>query len=65
MTVLAIVPSASIVSAIHGIKNSAAVSADIELGDLIFAALTVLGMSAFAHTFDPVFSLLNSSAVAN
>lgn len=62
MTVLAIVPSASVAlvvtrSVTHGVKNGAAVSAGIVLGDLVFVALAVLGMSAFAQTFGALFSI--------
>lgn len=62
MIVLAALPSASVVlvvsrSATHGFHHGAAVAAGIVLGDLIFVALAVLGMSTLAHTFGGVFAV--------
>lgn len=62
MIVLAALPSASVGlvvsrSMTHGFHHGAAVAAGIVLGDLIFVALAVLGMSTLAHTFGGVFAV--------
>jgi threonine/homoserine/homoserine lactone efflux protein len=55
MLILAAIPSASVAlvvtrSATLGIKNGISVACGIVLGDLIFVALAILGMSVLAET---------------
>ena len=62
MLVLAAIPSASVAlvvtrSAIHGIPNGAAVSAGIVLGDLVFAAMAILGMTFLAESLGAFFAV--------
>ena len=60
MVVLAAIPSASVAlivtrSATLGIKNGILVACGIVLGDLIFVALAILGMSFLAETMGSFF----------
>ncbi|MGE9296250.1 MAG: LysE family translocator [Puniceicoccales bacterium] len=63
MLVLAAIPSASVAlvvsrSATHGFANGAAVALGIVLGDLIFVALAILGMSVLAETMGAAFAIV-------
>lgn len=63
MIVLAAVPSCSVVlvvtrAATLGIRDGAAVAAGIVVGDLTFAALAILGMSALAETMGTFFAIV-------
>ena len=63
MAILAAVPSASVAlvvarSASLGVNNGAAVAAGIVVGDLIFVALALLGMSAAAAAFGTFFAVI-------
>jgi len=62
MLALAAVPSASVAlvitkSATLGVRNGAAVSAGIVLGDLVFVALAILGLSVLAETMGAFFAI--------
>ena len=62
LLVLALVPSASVAlvvtrSAVHGVRDGAAVSAGIVLGDLLFASLAILGMTYLAEVLGSVFAI--------
>lgn len=62
MLALAAIPSASVAlviarSASHGIRNGAAVATGIVLGDLLFIAIALLGMSALALTMGSIFAV--------
>lgn len=63
MIVLAAVPSCSVVlvvtrAATLGIRDGAAVAAGIVVGDLTFAALAILGMSALAEMMGTFFAIV-------
>jgi len=63
MLILAAIPSASVAlvvtrSATLGIKNGISVACGIVLGDLIFVALAILGMSVLAETMGSFFVIL-------
>ncbi len=63
MLALAAMPSASVAlvvvrSSSLGLRNGIATTVGIVVGDLIFVAITLLGMSALAITMGSVFSLL-------
>jgi threonine/homoserine/homoserine lactone efflux protein len=63
MIVLAAVPSCSVAlvvtrAATLGIRDGAAVAAGIVVGDLTFAALAILGMSALAETMGTFFAIV-------
>ncbi len=63
LLVLAAIPSASVMlvvsrSALHGTANGAAVSLGIVLGDLIFVALALLGMSFLAEVMGAFFVII-------
>ena len=63
MMALAAIPSASVAlvvvrSGAYGVKDGAAVAAGIVVGDLIFVALALLGMSAAAATFGGFFAVI-------
>jgi len=63
MIVLAAVPSCSVAlvvtrAATLGIRNGAAVAAGIVVGDLTFATLAILGMSALAETMGTFFAIV-------
>lgn len=65
MAILALVPSASVAlfvtrSVTHGVKNGAAVSAGIVLGDLVFVSLAVLGLNTVAHSFGSAFVVIKN-----
>lgn len=67
MLALAAMPSASVAlvvvrSATHGVPNGLAVAAGIVLGDLVFVALALFGMSVLAETLGAVFALLKYAA---
>jgi threonine/homoserine/homoserine lactone efflux protein len=62
MLSLALIPSASVAlviarSASLGVKNGLAVAAGIVMGDLVFIAVALFGLSALAVSFGTVFSL--------
>lgn len=62
MLVLAAIPSASVAlvvtrSAMHGLRNGAAVTAGIVLGDLFFATLAILGMTFLAEVLGGLFAM--------
>ncbi len=62
LVALAAIPSASVAlvvtrSATRGVGNGAAVAGGIVLGDMIFAALALLGMSALAETMGTFFAI--------
>jgi threonine/homoserine/homoserine lactone efflux protein len=62
MLVLAAIPSASVAlvvtrSAVHGLRNGAAVAAGIVLGDLVFATLAILGMTVLAEVLGGFFAI--------
>lgn len=63
MVILAAIPSASVVlvvtrSVTLGIQNGISVACGIVLGDLIFVALAILGMSILAETMGSFFVIL-------
>lgn len=63
MLVLAAIPSASVAlvvtrSATLGVKNGISVALGIVLGDLVFVALAILGMSFLAETMGSFFAVL-------
>jgi threonine/homoserine/homoserine lactone efflux protein len=63
LVALAAIPSASVAlvvtrSAMHGLRSGVAVACGIVLGDLLFIALAVLGMSYLAETMGSLFALL-------
>jgi len=63
LVVLAAIPSASVAlvvtrSVTHGIRNGILVACGIVLGDLIFVALAILGMSVLAETMGSFFVIL-------
>ena len=63
MLALAAMPSASVAlvvarSSCHGLRNGIATIIGIVAGDLVFVAITILGMSALAITMGSVFSVL-------
>jgi threonine/homoserine/homoserine lactone efflux protein len=63
MLVLAAIPSASVAlvvtrSATLGVKNGISVALGIVLGDLVFVALAILGMSFLAETMGSLFAVL-------
>lgn len=65
MVVLALVPSASVAlvvtrSVTHGVKNGAAVSAGIVLGDLVFVFLAILGLQAVAQSYGSAFVVIKN-----
>ena len=62
MLLLAAIPSASVAlvvarSAIHGVRNGAAVGAGIVLADLLFASLAILGMTFLAESLGAFFAI--------
>lgn len=69
MITLAAMPSASVAlvvarSATHGVAHGVAVAAGIVLGDLLFIALALLGMSMLAEMLGGLFAVLRYAAAA-
>jgi threonine/homoserine/homoserine lactone efflux protein len=69
MLALAAMPSASVAlvvvrSATHGTPNGIAVAGGIVLGDLVFVALALLGMTLLAETLGAFFAVLKYAAGA-
>ena len=69
MLALAAMPSASVAlvvarSATHGVPNGLAAAGGIVLGDLVFVALALAGMTFLAHTMGAFFSVLKYAGAA-
>lgn len=67
MIALAATPSASVAlvvtrSMTHGVPSGLAVAGGIVLGDLVFVALALFGMSILAEVLGPLFSVLRFAA---